>query len=276
MAHERASKVTWVREPAVAGRFYPATPSRLEQAVRSLLEQATGTPEPNVRALIVPHAGYLCSGHVAACAFRRLLDHGRAGPTVYLMGPAHWLPVEGVGLSTAHSFATPLGLAPVAHQRVERLLQMGKPFSVADAAHAPEHCLEVQLPFLQIVLARFQIVPMLFGIEADPALAARALIELVNDESSLLVVSSDLSHGYTHEQAQQMDRNLLAAVLAGDLAAVERGEACGLSAILCLMHMAHHFGWTPSLLGYCTSGDTCSSRASVVGYGALLYRDLIS
>lgn len=273
----------WIRKPAAAGRFYPAAPVELEQAIRSYLEQAGAeqaaedqageTPDCPVRGLIVPHAGYPCSGAVAAHAYRTLLGWGMPRPPVYLMGPAHWLPVPGVGLSSADSFLTPLGLAPVMRRRVAHLLKMGGQYVVADTAHRPEHCLEVQLPFLQVVLGRFQIVPLLFGWGAGPAQVADDLSELLQEEPGLLIASSDLSHGLPYVQAMEADRGLLAAVVAGDLAGASRGEACGLLPILTLMQVARRYGWTPHLLDYRTSGDTCSGKASVIGYGALVYRE---
>lgn len=273
MQHVTSTRAQRVRHPAATGRFYPANPSALERAVRSYLNQVKETPDLHVRGLAVPHAGYPCSGAVAAYAYRTLLSWEGLYPTVFLLGPAHWRSIQGVGLSTAHTFATPLGHVPVMRGHVDHLLQMGGQYRIADAAHAPEHSLEVQLPFLQVVFTRFQIVPMLIGRDVDPVQVADDLTELLRDEASLVVASSDLSHGHPYDRAMDVDRRLLAAVLAGDLAAASRGEACGLLPILCLMRVAHNFGWAPTLLDYRTSGDTCGDKASVVGYAALVYDD---
>jgi AmmeMemoRadiSam system protein B len=260
----------WVRQPAVAGRFYPADPSELGRAVRFHLDRAAGVPMLRTRGLIVPHAGYACSAPVAAHAFKTLSPPVR-GPTVYLMGPAHWSAIHGIGLCTAYSFATPLGPVPVATQQVSSLLQKGGLYEAADAAHQPEHCLEVHLPFLQVVLGQFQIVPMLFGPRAGWEQAGHDLVELMGDETSVVLVSSDLSHYHPYEKAVRVDRAFLAGVVAGDLAAVRGGEACGLLPILCLMQVARTCGWTPRLLDYRNSGDTCGPRSEVVGYGAVVY-----
>lgn len=264
-----------VRRPAVAGRFYPADPEELARSVRRLLDLAVHT-RTAPRALIAPHAGYVCSGIVAAAAFRTLLALSPATYTVYLMGPAHWQPVHGAGLSSADTFATPLGDVPVAQERVQALLHLGEMYRLADDAHAPEHCLEVVLPFLQTALADAgadcAIVPMLFDEAADPTQVADDLAPLfAEDVHSLLVVSSDLSHYHSYAEAQAMDRALLDAVAAGDTHAAQRGQACGLQPMLALMAIAARLGWTPQVVDYRNSGDTCSLRKEVVGYGAVVY-----
>ncbi len=227
-------------------------------------------------AVIAPHAGYVCSGAVAGRAFQALAAHAAvhpsAGTTVYLMGPAHYAPVQGVGLARARAFATPLGDTPVHTQQAAAMLAQGKLYSQADVAHAPEHSLEVELPFLQTALPGCRIVPMLFGAHVDPAaVAADLAICLAHDPASLVVVSSDLSHFLPYAQAQQADRALLDAIAAGDAAAAAAGQACGLAPILCLMAIARRLGWTAHVLDYRNSGDTCSPRQEVVGYGAVVF-----
>ena len=271
MARREAAQ--WISPRVAAGHFYPADAPELERTVRAYLEQASVPPRLRVRALIAPHAGYVCSGSVAAHSFKTLLDVAGTVRTVYLLGPAHWLSVHGVGLSGADSFLTPLGLAPIAAAQVRQLLQLGGRYRIADASHEVEHALAVELPFLQVALARFRVVPMLLDAEADPEQVARDLSLMVGDATNLIVVSSDLSHGYAFDEAVRLDRALLAADVAGDVAAVSRGQACGLLPILCLMHLARHFGWTPHLLDYRNSGDTCGPQSKVIGYGALAYSD---
>jgi AmmeMemoRadiSam system protein B len=191
---------------------------------------------------------------------------------VYLLGPAHWRPVDGVGLPRATAFATPLGTTPVDIARVEGLLRLGGHYRLNEAAHLPEHGLEVQLPFLQVVLGAFTIAPLLCDDGADPERLAADLTALLADRpDDLLVVSSDLSHYHTYQEAIILDHSLLKAVATGDLTAANGGEACGLLPILCLMRLAQHFGWTPHLCAYANSGDTCGSKREVVGYGAVVY-----
>ncbi len=265
---------TSIRQPAVAGRFYPADPIALEQTVRDYLTECEQTDYANPRGLIVPHAGYMCSAIVAAAAYRSLSSLSVAEYTVFLLGPAHWQPVNGVGLSGDDAFATPMGEIPVAKDIVRRLAEADEGFRIADESHTPEHSLEVELPFLQIVLDSFTIVPMLFGDGADPLRVAGALSPLLADNPhSLLVASSDLSHYHPSGEAQRMDREFLAAVEAGDSVAASRGQACGLTPILVLMDIAQRLGWQAHVADYRNSGDTCGPRSDVVGYGAVVYTE---
>jgi AmmeMemoRadiSam system protein B len=245
----------------------------LEHEVRRLLSAAQPPPIGPVRALIAPHAGYACSGEVAAAAYRAL----RGLPvvpqrSVYLLGPAHWKAVHGIGLTTAAAWQTPLGPVPVAAEQVSQLAAAGGRYHGDDAAHAPEHCLEVQLPFLQAVVPGFAIVPLLFDDAADPEHVAGDLCRLLAERpDDLLVVSTDLSHYHPYQDAIILDHALLKALATGDMAAANAGEACGLLPVLCLMHVAQQFGWQPHLLAYLNSGDTCGSQREVVGYGAVAY-----
>jgi hypothetical protein len=270
MAARQATAATQ-RPPAAAGKFYPADAAALERTVHRLLDHAADPRLAEVRGLIVPHAGYAYSGQVAAAGFKTFAHLPPVGYTVYLMGPAHYAPAEGVALSSAASFATPLGMVPVAARRVGRWLDKGAPYRLADAAHAPEHALEVQLPFLQVVLGRLQIVPMLFGLHCEPEQISRDLAVCAPNEDCLVVASSDLSHFHPYAEAATLDRAFLAAVVAGDFTAAAKGEACGLLSILCLMHLAQARGWTAHLLGYANSGDSGGPRHSVVGYGAVAF-----
>lgn len=264
------------RPPAVAGRFYSANPRTLAEEVRFFLADARAPKLGRVHALVAPHAGYACSGVVAGASYRVLGSLPAAPRTIYLLGPAHWKAVHGIALASAGAFATPLGEVAVAVARVEQLAALGGQYRIDDAAHAPEHCLEVQLPFLQTVLQTsagdLRIVPMLFDDAADPELAARDLCALLEGApDDLVVVSTDLSHYHSYQDAIILDHALLKALATGDIPAANAGEACGLLPILCLMRIAEHFGWRPHLLAYANSGDTCGSPREVVGYGAVAY-----
>ena len=262
----------FVRSAAVAGRFYPADPATLASTVSEFMHDAEPSQWGLPRAVIAPHAGYICSGVVAGASFQALAAHAPAEHTVYLLGPAHWLPVYGVGLSSASAFATPLGAVRVHTEQVRALTARGRPYCLTDAAHAPEHCLEVELPFLQVALPGCRIVPMLFDDGAKPERVAADLAEwLAQDPHSLVAVSSDLSHFLPYAQARQVDRSFLEAVAAGDFAAAAKGKACGLRPILCLMAIARQLGWTAHVLDYRNSGDTCGPRSEVVGYGAVIF-----
>lgn len=261
-----------VRRPAVAGTFYPADRQRLEAMVREFLAEATVPKLADVRAVIAPHAGYIYSGPTAGYAFKVWENMPSRPYTIYLMGPAHYVYVPGVAVGRFSRFISPLGEIPVAEEIVDTLLSQGDPFVELNQAHLPEHCLEVELPFLQVVFGNhFRIVPMLFG-DVDPAKAAIGLIDLVTkDPNALIVVSSDLSHYHDYWTARRLDQAFLDAVIQGDIAAAQKGEACGLLPILTLMHIAMRFGWRPHLLDYRNSGDTAGDKARVVGYAAVAY-----
>ncbi len=263
----------WAARPAaVAGRFYARQPDKLLHNVRKHLDATPDHKLSDVRAVIAPHAGYVCSGSVAAISFKTFCSLPATAYTVYLLGPAHWQAVHGVGLSSAAWFETPLGPIPVASERVNALIELGAPYHLADNAHAPEHSLEVEMPFLQSVLSDMCIVPMLFDEDADPAQVGADLAAfLADDEHGLVVVSSDLSHYHSYQEAYALDRAFLAAVAANDMEQAERGQACGMLPILTLMHIAKKLHWQPHLLAYANSGDTCGSREQVVGYGAVAY-----
>lgn len=258
------------RPAAVAGSFYPAAPAYLRAAVERYLADAAPPPAGRVRAVIAPHAGYVYSGPIAGHSFRALPR--LAGRTVFLLGPAHFAPVRGLAALSSAAMLTPLGAVAVATGIVADLLAFADLVRGDDEAHAPEHCLEVELPFLQVLGgADLRVVPLLFG-HVDPARPADLLSSfLVQDRNALIVVSSDLSHYHPYETARRLDTGFLEAVVSGDVAAAERGEACGLLPILSLMLLAARFGWRARLLDYRNSGDTAGDRRRVVGYGAVAF-----
>ena len=261
-----------VRQPAVAGTFYPAEPRRLEAMVREFLSDASVPALSAVRAVIAPHAGYVYSGPTAGYAFKVWENLPPRPYTIYLLGPAHYVYVDGVAVGRFQAFATPLGQVPVAEEMVEALLSRGAPFVEANHAHLPEQCLEVELPFLQVGFGNHvRIVPMLFG-NVSPAEVASVLVEVMQaDPNALVVVSSDLSHYHDYWTARQLDQTLLEAIVQGDLSRAQKGEACGLLPILTLMSVALRLGWRPHLLDYRNSGDTAGDKARVVGYAAVAY-----
>lgn len=263
-----------VRLPAVAGMFYPGGRADLENAVKRYIDDAQPPALENVRAIIAPHAGYVYSGPTAGYAFKSLLSSLPAGETrVYLMGPSHrsWFR----GVSTGEfDFQTPLGTVPTDHKTLNELL-VSTTFQTLAAAHQGEHCLEVQLPFLQCTVPKLALIPLLFG-EVDALAVGRELApRLQKEPDSRIVVSSDLSHFNKYETACSMDRTFLQHVLDGDIPAVQGNSngACGRFPILALMEIAAELGWTPHLLDYRNSGDTSGDKYRVVGYGAVAYTE---
>lgn len=268
----KSAQASMVRPAVVAGRFYPADPTQLRRTVRRFLDAVQVEPFAHVRALIAPHAGYSCSGAVAGHSFKTLIALPPASYTIYLMGPAHWVPVGGVGLTHVDGFETPLGVAPVALDRVEQLLALAGGYKLVEAAHIPEHCLEVELPFLQTVLTDWRVVPMLFDEDAEPERVANDLAPILSaDPRSLVVVSSDLSHYHAYVEAIELDSAFLAALATGDIADLRPRQACGIQPILTLTHLAQRLGWSAHVLAYANSGDTCGPKNQVVGYGAAVY-----
>jgi hypothetical protein len=272
------------RLPAVAGAFYPAARERLFDAVLDCFERAVVEPlERPPRALIAPHAGYAFSGPVAASAFATLAT--RPLPErIILLGPSHFVAFRGLALSGASAFVTPLGDVAVDDEMWSTALTVAN-VRVNDDAHAEEHSLEVELPFLQLLARRAwprravdslspiearaiepRILPLLVGRASAPEVAA--LLDAVWTNDVLLVVSSDLSHYLDHESAVQRDEETARSILSLDVGSIDGQRACGWRAIDGLLLAARRRGLSARLLDRRTSGDTSGGRARVVGYAA--------
>jgi AmmeMemoRadiSam system protein A len=277
-----------VREPAVAGLFYPADREALSQIVDRLLASAAGPMVDNVKALVCPHAGYPYSGPTAAQAYRTV--KGKNYRTVIIMAPSHYAAFDGIAVTASDAYRSPLGLVKISDQA--RKLASLKPFlpeprclvqrpswftqssrtpppTGEDTPETWEHSIEVQLPFLQKSLKDFQLVPLIFG-EVDPAKAARVLAEQL-DDSTLLIASSDLSHYHPYDEAKTLDERCVKDICNLNLEAVKDREACGKSPILTVMHVARQKGWKTRLLDYRNSGDTSGNKQGVVGYAAIAF-----
>jgi AmmeMemoRadiSam system protein B len=258
-----------LRKPAVAGSFYPAEPDRLRQQVVELLADARTALKITPKALIAPHAGYIYSGQIAAVAFATLFGSASTFSRIVLIGPAHYIAIRGVALLTLDAFETPLGRVPVDHDGFNEI--NGLPFvSWNDAPHAPEHALEVELPFLQIVLPSFSLLPLVVG-DATAHEVAQVLARLWGGPETLLVISSDLSHYHGYESARRLDAATAAAIENGDWASLGPGRACGYLPIAGLLIEANRRNLKAQRLSLCNSGDTAGSRDQVVGYGAWMF-----
>jgi MEMO1 family protein len=253
-----------VRPAAVAGVFYPAHPERLRAAVDALLAAVPQYRGPAPKAVIAPHAGYIYSGPVAAQAFATLRSGSPDIERVVVIGPAHYVAVEGIAIPGADVFETPLGRVLVDREALATIRAFAG-VTAADAPHAPEHALEVELPFLQTVLGPFRLVPLLVG-NATPHEVAQVLEPLW--DGALIVVSSDLSHYLTYDGAQRRDAMTAAAIERRDWAAVGPNDACGFLAVAGLLKHAERRGLNARRLALCNSGDTAGPRDRVVGYGA--------
>lgn len=262
-----------VRTPAVAGTFYPAAAAQLRQQVQSLLGQAQAhlpAINPLPKALIVPHAGYQYCGATAAQAFSLLGPYRQGIRRVVLLGPVHHVPVQGLALPRAQAFATPLGEVALDRQAVQRLAQHPA-ITFSDAAHAFEHALEVQLPFLQTVLETFVLVPLAVG-SASAEQVADVLEVVWGGEETVLVISSDLSHGLTYRQACGVDRATVDTMVHGQTELTHQ-QACGATPINGLLLAARRHHLQARLLDVCNSGDTTGNHAQVVGYAALAFNE---
>lgn len=258
-----------IRQPAVAGTFYPAQAQQLRNAVRALLciaDKDGNGPAP--KALIVPHAGYMYSGETAAAAYASLAASGATIRRVVLLGPAHRVYVRGLALPAVEVFATPLGDIPLDREAIATLAGLPQ-IVVSQQAHAWEHSLEVQLPFLQTVLDEFTLVPLVVG-DASPQDVAEVLDALWGGPETLIVISSDLSHFLSYKQAQAVDRNTAQTILNFDCT-LSHAQACGGTPINGLLLAAKRHALHGRLLDQCNSGDTAGDKARVVGYAAFAF-----
>jgi AmmeMemoRadiSam system protein B/AmmeMemoRadiSam system protein A len=256
-----------VRPAAVAGMFYPDDPRELADEVASHLDRTREEPQaPGFpKALIVPHAGYIYSGAVAASAYDLLRPARGVVRRVVILGPCHRVPVRGLALPQAQVFATPLGRIPLDAEGVRAIRALPQVVESA-ATHAEEHALEVQLPFLQKVLGEFSLVPLVVG-DADPAKVAEVLDRLWGGPETLVVISSDLSHYHAYDDAREIDRGTVQAILDFD-PEISHEQACGATPISGLLLAAKRKGLAPRLLDCRNSGDTAGDRRRVVGYAS--------
>jgi MEMO1 family protein len=284
-----AKQIEKVRQPAVAGIFYPAKADQLQRDVDRLLAAARVEPIENLRALVCPHAGYEYSAPVAANGYRQLV--GRNVSTVILLGPSHWASFQGVFVSPADAYQTPLGVVPLSSKAAT--LAATAPFTAkpdctvnrpdwwrqSSAAAPPEgrdtpetweYSLEVQLPFLQRSLRDFRIVPVIFRQFVDPHKAANGIIPLL-DAQTIIVVSTDLSHFHPYDEARTLDTHSVQAICNLDPAELTDESACGYMPVLTLIDIARQKGWKARVLDYRNSGDTAGKKSEVVGYAAIAF-----
>ena len=263
--------VVRVRPAAVAGAFYPGSPDRLRGMVEDLLRDAPSVSAPAPKAIIAPHAGYVYSGPIAASAFKAVASRAGTVERVVLLGPAHFVPIPGLALPEHNYFETPLGEVAVDPDGAQASIRLPQ-VRVQPAAHVQEHSLEVEIPFLQVVLGDgFQIVPLAVG-DASGEEVAEVLERLWGGPETLIVISSDLSHYLPYEQARAVDSATAEQILA--LREPLQGrQACGARPINGLLAAARRKGLVPELLDLRNSGDTAGDRDRVVGYGAFAFRE---
>ncbi|MBZ0266115.1 AmmeMemoRadiSam system protein B [bacterium] len=271
-----------VRKPAVAGQFYPSNPEKLRSIVISLLDAAKSNPDPNVNGIVVPHAGYIFSGKVAAEAYSTVRENRY--DAVILLAPSHFEKISSTSIFCSGEYSTPLGNVRLAQSLAESLVNENISIVNSDEGHLQtgmrkEHALEVQLPFLQVIFGdSLRIVPIIIG-QQELSFAtelADQIAEKCCDEKILLVASSDLSHFYSEARAHELDTEFINAVKSFNTQEVQKviqqnkAEACGFGPVMTAMHAAKSLGaMRTNILKYATSADAGSqNRENVVGYMA--------
>lgn len=257
-----------VRPAAVADAFYSADPGELEDQLRVSFAAAVQPPPdaPVPKALIVPHAGYVYSGPVAASAYLRVSSARATIRRVVLLGPSHRVAVEGMGVTGADGFATPLGLVPIDAAGRSTVLTVPS-VRVDDAAHQLEHSLEVQLPFLQTILDEFMLLPLVVG-DASPTMVSTVLDQCWGGPETLIVVSTDLSHYLSYDDAAGVDAETAAAIRDRRSDRIGSRDACGSRPLRGLLEAAVARDLSVEQIDLRNSGDTAGGRERVVGYGA--------
>lgn len=270
---------TTIRQPVVAGMFYPGIASVLASEVGTMLHAAhdrqkagsTADTVGNVpKAIIAPHAGYIYSGPIAASVYALLAPAAAQIRRVVLLGPTHRIGVNGLALPSTTHFATPLGSVEIDRDAVASLADLPQVI-IADPPHAQEHSLEVQLPFLQAVLPDFRLVPLAVG-QASPEAVAQVLERLWGGPETLIVVSSDLSHYLPYATAQEIDSHTAERIVAFE-PTISHDEACGATPLNGLLLAARRHGLQARLVDLRNSGDTAGDRSRVVGYGGFAFSE---
>jgi MEMO1 family protein len=269
-----------IREPAVAGAFYPDKPEVLSRDVKKYLENSKKEKiEGDIVALISPHAGYMYSGQVAAYAYK--LIEGKSFDTVVVVGPSHRFLFKGASLYDRGGYRTPLGVVPIDTELSKKMMERRKEIQFLPEAHYQEHSLEVQIPFLQVVLKTFNLIPIVmepyWSWETCQYLAS-AIAETVRGKRVLLVASTDLSHFYTYNIAVELDKIFLNHIERFDVEGLNRDlknnrtEACGGGPVITIMLAAKMLGANHGkVLKYANSGDVTGDRSRVVGYAAAVF-----
>jgi AmmeMemoRadiSam system protein B len=250
-------QVEKVRKPKYAGSFYPSDQKELSKMVEKFVSEGKASFPGNavLKALVAPHAGYIYSGPVAGAAYGVLKDS--PPKKIVLFGPSHQQYFSGA-YGFQKPWVTPLGEVKIAEHGLQLIEEDN------------EHSLEVQLPFLQTVLKKFEFLPVLYG-EID-ALDLASLIDSYLDKNTVLVASSDLSHYLPYEKAKKIDFDTINSIYELDLRKfLQVGNACGKTGIGALIVLAQKYNWAPLLLQYKNSGDTAGDKKSVVGYAAIAF-----
>ncbi|MBT3394062.1 MAG: AmmeMemoRadiSam system protein B [Waddliaceae bacterium] len=251
--------MTKIRKPAVAGTFYPSSPLSLHEMIQGFLDNVDDATEiKDLKAIIVPHAGLVYSGQVAAYAYKILEKHKKR--KAIIVGPAHTAFLNGYAADDNEQWETPFGTVKITENTLEK----------NSNAHRSEHCLEVQIPFLQEIFDDIEILPIVVG-DADAKALADDIMKILDDDT-ILIISSDLSHFNDYDVAVDLDNTTIKAVEDLDYEALlENGDACGKIPLLTMIEIAKKQQWKPTLLKYANSGDVTGDTSRVVGYASFIF-----
>ena len=255
-----------IRHPAVAGLFYPADKQILKDDIHKYLSEATAEKKIMPKALIVPHAGYIYSGPIAAFAFKQLFPYKNKIKHVVLLGPSHRVAFRGLAVPESDVFNTPLGNIPIDQTSIHKLSGLPQ-VVVSDKAHKDEHSLEVQLPFLQEILGDFSLVPIVVG-DAERHEVADVINRLWGSEDTLFVISTDLSHYHSYNEAKKLDSDTSDAIVNLKSNLIDYDDACGRNGLKGMLTVAEEKNLSIDILDLRNSGDTAGDKNRVVGYGA--------
>jgi len=266
--------MTIVRSPAVAGVFYPKEPEILLDMVEGMLEEALSKVPPDIqargtpRALIVPHAGLIYSGPIAASAYC-LMSQSTLPKRIFILGPSHRIFFKGIATSTATSFGTPLGEIPVDRTLVDQIENLPG-IDAYDPAHTQEHCIEIQLPFLKVQMDQVPIIPLIAG-ESSASTVARVIKTALSLPDTLVVISTDLSHYLPPDEAHRLDDKTASDIIAPEYRPVSNQMACGSQPLNGFLMAAQEAGLRGEMLDLRNSGDTAGPKNEVVGYGSFAF-----
>jgi len=258
-----------IREAAVAGLFYPANKNDLKNDIRRYLDQAQLSQKIIPKAIVVPHAGFIYSGSVAASAYKYLVPLKHQINRVVLLGPSHRVAFHGLAVPASDTFNTPLGNIRIDQQGIKQLSELPQVI-VSDLAHRDEHSLEVQLPFLQEILDDFTLIPIVVG-DADCHEVADVIKQLWGDQHTLIVISTDLSHFHEYNKAKQLDRDTSDAIENLEPELIGFDDACGRNGLKGMLAVAREKKLSVDSLDLRNSGDTAGDKSRVVGYGAYAF-----
>lgn len=263
--------MTTIQHPNVAGLFYPRESDVLKHDIEHFLAEqpADPTEDQPPKAMIVPHAGYIYSGAIAASAYRKIIPFADTIERVAVFAPSHRVGFDGLALSPAQQFRTPLGDIRVDTDSCEQLAHLPQ-VQWLPRAFQGEHALEVQLPFLQQILGDFSLIPIIVG-NADAASVEQVMGSIWGGQETLIIVSSDLSHFLDYPTAQEHDQATNQQILALSEQHLSYEDACGRNPLRGLLRSARQHHLKPNLLDLRNSGDTAGSKDRVVGYGAYVF-----